>query len=88
MARDIQGNLGDSLTEGKHYFVANFQVTENAGSYKATAHAFKLLLSPSTHVVEAVYPIPRNPYTFMDVVDVLKSRERNFAEHLIGRYLF
>ena len=84
MARDIQGKLADTLIEGKHYFVANFQVTENLGAYKATAHPYKLLLSPSTYVMEAEYVIPRNPYCFMSVVDVLKSREGDFAEYLIG----
>lgn len=84
MARDMQGALGDTLLEEKHYFIANFQVTENAGQYKATNHAFKLLFTPNTHVMEQQYDIPQHPYTFMSIVDVLKSRKRNFAEYLIG----
>ena len=85
MARDIQGHLAETLLEGKHYYVANFQVLENSGSYKATAHAFKLLLSPSTYVMEDHFDIPLNPYSFMSVVGVLKSKEYDFAEHLIGK---
>lgn len=75
----------DTLHEGKHYYVANFQVTDNSGSYKATTHAFKLLLSPSTYVMESEYDIPKNPYSFMTIVEVLKSKETQFAEQLIGK---
>lgn len=84
MARDLEGKLADMLCEGKHYYVANFQVMENSGSFKATRHNFKLVLSPSTHVMESEYNIPKNPYSFISVVDVLKSKERDYAEHLIG----
>lgn len=85
MARDLHENFENTLAEGKQYYVANFQVIENSGSYKATAHRFKLVLSPSTYVMEAQYDIPSNPYTFMPIVDVLKSKELQFAEHLIGK---
>ena len=88
MARDIQGGLANTLIEGKQYFIANFQVFENGGQYKACDHLFRLLLSPTTHVHEENYDIPPHPYSFMPIVEVLKSREIGFAEHLIGIYPF
>lgn len=84
MARDIQGMLENTLAEGKHYFIANFQVFENGGQYKACHQPFRLLFSPSTHVHEEHYDIPQHPYTFLSIADVLQSKEVNFADHLIG----
>lgn len=85
MARDIEEHFPDTLQEKQHYFIANFQVLDNMGQYKATDHSYKLLFSASTHVHRVVLEdIPLNPYSFMPIAEILKSDVNTYAEQLIG----
>lgn len=84
MNRNSNDTFRQTLDEGKIYFIANFVVSQNSNQYRATTHQFKIILTQQTYAREESGNIPLHAYSFLSILDILKSQERNFADYLIG----
>lgn len=66
------------------YLLTNFSVSRNHAQYRATTHQFKIGLSTHTLVQEVKEDLPLYSYSFVTLDHIIKIKERNEAEHLIG----
>lgn len=76
--------VSTTLTETKVYLLKDFAVLENDGDFKATTHDYKIGLSTHTKIQEVDDPLPLYSYSFVQLEDIVKIKDKAEAKNLIG----
>lgn len=74
----------DTATEKKVYLIANFSVSKNQSMYRAATHPYKIGFSPFTLIEEVEANIPLHSYQFTPLEEIVRVKDRNDVDHLLG----